>query len=400
MSSLFQELGATWRSGEREGLQIANCKLQIANLLKVSEAAAEFMRRQAARLREKRTLDEFRVKIWSFFEFLGCDPPQRELPGETPAKFLEWLRRTPIAPRKQRLPKEFSPPAVAGFFQFRPRRKKSDGQLRTEQTVGQYWRTIRPFLEFLGLRTELEDLDRPNLALPPAMVPMRSTIRQWWEDCLASGESPCNRRRVVLTQGLVLCTGMRIKELLSARTIHVEGRFLLIPKTKTHAPRIVYLNRQALAIIAALHPDAAQHLLFEPGRVDRLAGWPHSLSAWHSLVTKCTSPDQRNAQEKRHQALRRKLSDWLEQKDPAAEAAQLGHGANPLAAGPGRNGGGGVVFRHYLDLWRRQAKWLERYRLPVPANFAWPEPVEGVALKQPVRLYAEFRRLVSASRRR
>ena len=111
----------------------------------------------------------------------------------------------------------------------------------------------------------------------------------------------------------------------------------------------------------------------------RLAGWPYSKSHWHELVRECTPNEHRDPSEKRHQSLRRLTSTWLYKRDPVAESAQLGHG-------------GGVVYKHYLDVLRRLPRLLEKYRLPAVEGFDWPPPVEA-ELRRPERLYAEFRRI-------
>ena len=229
------------------------------------------------------------------------------------------------------------------------------------------------------------------MALPPPLVPTRATVRGWWRDCLsgpAVAGSAADRRRVVLTQALVLATGMRIEECLAAEIANVEGHWLLLPETKTHVPRILYLSGQALAIVAALHPPAQQQTLFDAGddqAAGLLAGWCQSLSSWHALVRACSTAGP-GPYPKRHQCLRKVLSTWLYKLDPVAESAQLGHG-------------GGVVYTHYLAVLRSLPRLLERYRMPDLGvdGFAWPEPVES-KVRRPDRLYAEFRRLVSRRR--
>ena len=206
---------------------------------------------------------------------------------------------------------------------------------------------------------------------------------------------PSDRKRVVLTQALVLLTGMRIGEALRAAAADVEGHFLLLPPAvvKTGVPRIIYLSGQALAIVDALRPAARQQTLFvDAPPSNRLTGWGKSLSSWHKLVADCTSPELRSLLEKRHQSLRRMISDWLQRRDPAAESLQLGHGsggdANP------------VVFKSYLNTLHRAAKHLERYRLPSldVQGFVWPAPIV-LDVRRPDRLYNEFRKLVSRRRR-
>ena len=361
-------------------------------VLRLSEEGAEFLRHQTARGLRPATLTQYRLAVWSFLEYVGCDllDPRRELPKDTNVQYVHWLRNTPIAPRKAHsLPKAITPASVRQFLLCPPRRSRP-GALRQENTVGRQWRHAWPFLKWLGLPVEIEDRrQKPKLALPPPLVPSRATIRGWWADCLGTGQTAAmppyaQRRRVVLTQALVLLTGMRIGEALRAAAADVEGHFLLLPPAvvKTGMPRILYLSSQALGIVAALRPETQQGTLFHAApHQPRLLGWTKSMTAWHNLVRQCTSPGQDATCEKRQQALRRKLSDWLERKDPAAEALQLGHGK-------------GVVFDSYLDTLRRAARHLEMYRLPEIEAFPWPAPV-AAKLRRPDRLYNQFRRLVN-----
>ena len=160
---------------------------QVSAALKLSEAVAEFLRRQAERGIRQSTLTQFRLTAWSVIEFVGCDSPRRELPEDLPARYVEWLRTTPIAPRKSgTLPKTISPESVRAFFMWPPRKKKADGKQREEQTIGRYWRHAAPLFQWLGLGTELHRDDRPNMALPPPLVPMRSDVADWWRDCLTA----------------------------------------------------------------------------------------------------------------------------------------------------------------------------------------------------------------------
>ena len=81
--------------------------------LRLSEGLADFMRDLVDRDTKPQTLNEYRKAIWLFVEFVACDPPTRELPDDTLARFLSWLKATPIAPRKPwSLPKTITPAAV------------------------------------------------------------------------------------------------------------------------------------------------------------------------------------------------------------------------------------------------------------------------------------------------
>jgi len=216
-------------------------------------------------------------------------------------------------------------------------------------------------------------------------------VRDWWRDALAGGVPPTagRRRGVVLRQALILLTGMRIDEALEALADDVEGHWLLIRESKTHQPRILYLSRQALGIVHALHAASRQRCLFEvgDGTSKYLAAWNHTQSFWHQLVRECKGAGTHDPGEKRHQSLRRMMSTWLYKRDPVAESAQLGHGS-------------GVVMKHYLDVIRRLPKILDKYRLPDldVEGFSWPQPIDA-GLQRPDRLYAEFRKLVSRRRR-
>jgi len=367
----------------------------------LSSVASQFMEWLESRELDPATVAQYRIALWYFFEFVGCDCSARELADDTPAKFLEWLRNTPIAPRMTKtLPRTFTASGVSFFFRWPPRRKKAKG-LRVEQTVGRYWRHVSPFFEFAGLSTALHKRGpghRPNLDLPPALVPMRTTILNWWLDTLTATSMPaktkrrlpptaCQRRCVTLIQGLIYLTGMRIEEALTALRSDLEGHWLLVRESKTHKPRIIYLSSQALGIVAALHAARRQGTLFDLGEDcgarKYLAGWGQTLSTYHTLVRDCQSPERHNPAEKRHQSMRRKLSTWMHRRDPVSESAQLGHGS-------------GVVFTNYLDYLRPLPKLLEKYRLPEidVAGWAWP-PALAVKVRRPDRLYGEIRRLVN-----
>ncbi|MGO9113382.1 MAG: hypothetical protein ACLP9L_29480 [Thermoguttaceae bacterium] len=379
--------------GRRDGEAATKSPPVQRPLLHLSEAAAAFLANQIARGLAKRTIEEYRLVLWSILEYAGCDPPIRELPGDTCVRYLRWLRVTPSAPRRSKtLPRNLSPGSVAGFFAF-PGRRKQTASYRQEQTIGRYWRHAEPFFAFLGLKTEIEDKrDRPNLVLVPPLVPSRKTIRNWWRDALTGAipPPPSKRRQVVLVQGLVLLTGMRIDEALEALVDDIEGHYLLVRESKTHQPRILYLNQQALGIVAALHAGSQQRTLFDAGdrRSKFVTAWNHTQSTWHALVRECKGAGKHDPSEKRHQLLRRKLATWLHKRDEVVESAQLGHGQ-------------GVLIKNYLDVLRRTPRLLEKFRLPALEieGFAWPAPID-VPLRRPDRLCGEFKKLVTMSRRR
>jgi integrase len=342
-----------------------------------------------------RSLSDYRNTLWSIIEFFACDPPIRELGDEAPRKYLAWLRETPVAPRRPRsLPREITPGTVSGFLGWPPKRAAARGP-RGEQTVGRYWRTAKGFFQFLGMPTALALDERPNLALPPPLVPGKRDVARWWQEYLeegrdtraiAAGAYPRGSaaERVVLMQALVLLTGMRLGECLAARSSDVEGHWLLLRTSKTGKPRILYLSARALGIAQALRTRYRPGLLFAD--VDEeFCGWSECESQWHGFVRGCR-PSHSSAPAKPHQALRQVISDWMEPKDRRAESAQLGHG-------------GGVVFRHYLGILKRIPKLLEKFRLPELEGFTWPEKIEA-SRALPPRLWEEFRRIVGRSRRR
>ena len=299
-------------------------------LLHLSEAAADWMERQRRRGLAQRTLDDVRLVLWNVIEFIGVDLPQRELVADMPRAYLAWRRITPAARRKAgSLPADFSRASVARFLDpNRPPRRERAGEMLSEQRIGHYWAHAGPFFAFLGLPVAIEDQrDLPNLRLPPPLVPRKATVQEWWRDCLGHttpNHSAADRRLVVLIQGIVLATGMRIEEALRASMANVEGNWLLLERTKTHAPRILYLSAQVLGIVAALHPPAAQRVLFDAGDdpgAPLLAGWWQSLSGWHGLVRGTTTAATQVAGEKRQQSLRRVLATWLHRRDPVVECA-------------------------------------------------------------------------------
>jgi len=301
---------------------------------------------------------------------------------------MEWLRTTPAAPRRPwSLPRKITPATVLDFLVKPPARAEA-GELRDEQTIGHYWRMGRPLLEWMGLDVRLKRRERPDMTLPPPNVPPKRVVLKWWQETLGTDgtATKSDRRRVVLMQGLVLLTGMRIGEALKALARYSQGQWLLLHReaAKKRRIRLVYLNSSAMGIAAALRAYT-QPTLFELG-TERLAGWEKCESAWHSLVADCRAPRLPGAPaEKRHQGLRQVLSNWLHDRDPVAEAAQLGHG------------GTDVVSRHYLDTIRRLPRHLERFKLPEIEGFTWPAPIEADR-GRPYELIEELRRMVRPAR--
>ncbi len=110
---------------------------------------------------DPRTVDEFRIALWSFVEFVGWDKPVWELAENTPEQFLHWLRSMPIAPRKRSKiairQTSFDARGVIRFFDWLGWRSGPRG-MRSEATVRKYWRHIAPFFEFLDPRYRSEKL--------------------------------------------------------------------------------------------------------------------------------------------------------------------------------------------------------------------------------------------------
>ena len=170
--SFFQERVGT-RTSTNQPTPAEVLQLRLSGPL--SRAAEGFMIEIDGRELDKATLAEYRTALWYLFEFVGCDAPCCELVAETPARFLDWLRKTPIAPRMSKTrPKSFSASAVSAFFRWPPRKKCTE-KFRCEQTVGKYWRHIAPFFVYLGMPTDLK-----NAAPDTARI---STCRRPWCRC-------------------------------------------------------------------------------------------------------------------------------------------------------------------------------------------------------------------------
>ena len=120
-------------------------------LLRLSEAAAEWLTRETARGLAQRTLDDIRLVLWSVIEFAGCDPPQRELQEDFPAAYLHWLRVTPVAPRKAKtLPRAFARQWPRSFSNIRRGGPGPPVVDRSKESVIT-GRIPVPFFSFIGL---------------------------------------------------------------------------------------------------------------------------------------------------------------------------------------------------------------------------------------------------------
>jgi hypothetical protein len=334
-----------------------------------------------------RTLVEDRIAMWSVLEFAGRDARAVDLPRDFAQQWLTWVRRTPWSRRKRgALPTYMNAETVAAFL-ANPPQGTATGCYRAAQTIRRWWNHARPFFTRLGLTTNLAKGKRPRSTLPRAIVPSFADVATWWQEYLAGLAGTASkkaRRRAVLIQASVLLTGMRIEELLVAELDDIEGHWLLVRKSKTHAPRIVYLNGQVLGLARALRDEYRGLLL--PGTPQPVFGWVHSPHYWNQWLRRCGGTWARHSTvepyqvPKPQQALRCMLSSYMHPLDAEAESFQLGHGA-------------GVVAQHYLNMYERVPQILAPLDLPALPGFAWPAPID-CREAVPRRLDSEFRRLV------
>ena len=349
-------------------------------LLYVSTAAGDFLAAQAKSGISKGTLAKYRQGIWSLIEFLGGDYPTQELiKKDLTASWSTWLRETPAAPRRPgTLPKEITPDTVRSFLATPPPRAKP-GEFR-EQTVGSYFCYARKFLARLGCEVELSKQDRPNLALPPPLVPTPAIVRDWWSGYLRDNRP--RTQRVVLMQAFLLLTGMRLGEALRSAPGGSGGSLALGSRHQDpQAEDSVRLSPGLGHRACFLRTRYTNPLLFADAG-EQLVGWPHTAGYWHACAKAWTNPDQKNTElDHRNQAMRRICSTFLYRRNPTAESLQLGHGS-------------GVVLRHYVDAMRMVPPLLEKFPLlgGERIGFEWPEPITA-SKAVPARLYAEFRKL-------
>ena len=296
---------------------------------RLTEGIRCFLLRQEQEGSKAKTLAEYAGAAHSILEFLGHDPPIGEL-ADTAANWLDWLRTTPHYRRdRDAYPKHFETESWLAFFAAPPP-KRSTGKLRGAETVAKYRRQGCRLLRWLGVSVELERRKRRKFRRLPPIVPKFDAIADRWRAVLASAAvSEAHRRRVVLTQALILLWGTRVEEALTASLDDVEGHWVLVAG-KT-GMRITYLNSQALAIVEALRGQMAWSWARRP--FTRVAHWPWSLSKWHKYVRDCGVDDGAKPQ----QDLRKRFSTWVHAKDPEVEMLLAGHG-------------GGVIFDHYLDV--------------------------------------------------
>jgi integrase len=361
-------------------------------MTRLGDAIAEFFVELDQRGGSPRTPIDYRQSAWSLLEFLGINAPLRELGDDVGRRWLRWLRATP--PRQAKpwsMPKTFSPQNVSRFLADRAAGRGTAAvrrcAKRKEATIGRFWRHGAPILRFLGLPTDLDPQERPRTKRGYSVVCTPAEIAAWWQRYLEAGNAPVprpggkaikpatagQRRRVVLLQGFLLLTGLRIGEALRADLDDLEGSWLLVGRTKTNTPRIIYCSAQALGVAAALRGQKT--FGFTGGR---LLGWRHTSSTWNHLVERCgPAPVSKPQQE-----MRKRLATWLRSKNPDAERAQLGHG-----------GGADVVFNNYLPTLELLPALLEQWQLPEVSGCAWPAPL-AAETERPLRLLRELYELV------
>jgi hypothetical protein len=338
----------------------------------------------------QKTLDGNRSVAWSIFRFVRANLSLyalRKLHPTLAAEWLQWLQANPPTQAKAwSLPRDFSRESVALFLQDCDATPEMAGKTRRRKsTVNRFWRDGGSQLcKWLGqtARPTKKDLPRPRRTQP--LVPTLEEIAARWRDILIGGQGEATasqRRRVVLTQGFLLLTGLRKQEGLLVEQRGLQDSFLLVPGeiTKPRVPKMICINGQALGVAAALRGQLT--FGFAEGKRHRLLGWPYTPGHWDHLVAKCGPAAWKNQQ----QSLRQRCATWVRARDPDAERVQLGHG------------GGDVVQIHYLDKLRELPALMNQFVLPdldVP-GFAWPAPIQA-SHAVPRELYAEFDELMDA----
>ena len=243
-----------------------------------------------------KTLDGNRSVAWSLFRFLGADlslTALKKLHPTLAAEWLGWLRANPPTQAKAwSLPKTFSRESVAEFLKHCDATPEMAGKTRRRQLDRRplFAGRRQPTLQVAGPDgpPPKKDLPRPR-RLPP-MVPTIDELAARWREILNGqyGEATASqRRRVVLTQGFLLLTGLRKQEALLVEQNGLEDSFLLVPGgiTKPRVPKMICLNGQALGIAAALRGQLT--FGFAEGKRHRLLGWPYTPGHWDHLVAKC-----------------------------------------------------------------------------------------------------------------
>ena len=117
----------------------------------LSEGIGRFLLRQEQEGDAPLTLADYRVTAWSLLEFLGCDPPLRELNAETAPRWLDWLRTTPEYRRARgAYPTQFTRASVSAFFSWPPP-KRTTNKMRGAETVAKRCREGSCMLRWLGV---------------------------------------------------------------------------------------------------------------------------------------------------------------------------------------------------------------------------------------------------------
>ena len=353
----YQESTGTARTFSVNGFSTSNDQSRLMQppppTAHLSEGVRCFLLRQEQEGLATLSLAEYRGAAWSLFEFLQRDPPWGELGPDTAPRWMDWLRTTPIYRRKcGAYPRYFSPAAVAEFLATPQPKLVSpnlpEDRARGAKTVAKYRRQGCRILSWLGMRVEIERRKRKQHRRLPPIVPRFDTIAERWQAILASSASEEKRRRIVLTQALILLWGTRLTEGLTACLDDVEGHWALV-EGKT-GMRLSYLNSQALGIVAALRGQST--LAWAEPKHRRISGWPYSSNKWHADLRKVGIDDG----EKPQQDLRKRFASWVQRRDPEVEQLLAGHG-------------GGVIFDHYLAIVERVPRVMERFKLPALEGF-------------------------------
>ena len=324
----------------------------------LSEGVARFLLRQEQEGAATLTLANFRGTAWSLLEFLQCDPPLREMSGETAVRWIDWLRTTPVYRRKRgAYPRQFTRQSVSAFFAWTPP-KRTKQAMRKAGTVAKYRREGCRMLRWLGVKVEIERRKKKVFRRLPPIVPKVDTIAERWRAVLASpAVSRSHARQVVLTQALILLWGVRLKEGLTTCLDNVEEHWVLC--TGKTGMRLGYFNAQALGIVRALRGQTVWE--WAAARHGRVSNWPWGCNKWHHFVRQVGIDNG----DKPQQDLRKRFATIVKAKDPEVEMLLAGHG-------------GGVIFDHYLDTLERVPGVMEDFpALPDLGldDWTWPEPV-------------------------
>lgn len=360
----------------------------------LSEVAAELLAEAQRDGLAKVTRDEKRSAFLKLFRYLGCDPPLRDLTADTPAEFVRWLRATPRFRNPQgSVPRSIDRPSIQRYLERVRSIELPALPPPEEKSLSRDWTWVSQLLRRAGLDTSLTRRDRFALDDLPVRLPALDVVAARWQDLLGKTATMTwidgrDAWRVVRVQALLMLTGMRLGECLAARREDLEGRWLLLRKTKTK-PRVIYVSRQALGIAASLR-RRPQQLLFEDPDSPAFAGWDFTESAWHAMAKQALKPIGDRLPERPQQQMRQICSTYLEIDCgmSLAESIQLGHGKEKR----------GVKGASYVDAMARLPELLEGLAGRLPSlDRPWPDPAD-VELHMPDErhggIWDELRRLV------